>query len=196
MLWSSLSAQSLRLKEALIEKLCQRFPGTSDVKLWTDLSYCMAQLNYTDKSLKRIIELIPKFQNALGEEEVVEHFRSIVSKAKKSANPEVKGMAHDFESRIGKFHEERKEHDLAERNAQAHRSSACESTGSLHTQCNEHVGGRGFEEQCELEDSRAGATVVLGNIADTNKNAGVTAEDETNTLGINRLEAPDRKSVV
>lgn len=40
----------------------------------------MAQLNYTDKSLKRIIELIPKFQNALGEEEVVEHFRSIVSK--------------------------------------------------------------------------------------------------------------------
>ncbi|XP_024390641.1 condensin-1 complex subunit CAP-D2 isoform X6 [Physcomitrium patens] len=179
-----------RLKEALIEKLCQRFPGTSDVKLWTDLSYCMAQLNYTDKSLKRIIELIPKFQNALGEEEVVEHFRSIVSKAKKSANPEVKGMAHDFESRIGKFHEERKEHDLAERNAQAHRSSACESTGSLHTQCNEHVGGRGFEEQCELEDSRAGATVVLGNIADTNKNAGVTAEDETNTLGINRLEAP------
>lgn len=27
-------------------------------------------------------------------------------------------------------------------------------------------------------------------MADTNKNAGVTAEDETNTLGINRLEAP------
>lgn len=42
----------------------------------------MAQLTYTDKSLKKMIELFPKYQNALGEEEVVEHFRSIVGKVR------------------------------------------------------------------------------------------------------------------
>lgn len=42
----------------------------------------MAQLTYTDKSLKKMIELFPKYQNALGEEEVVEHFRSIVAKVR------------------------------------------------------------------------------------------------------------------
>lgn len=40
----------------------------------------MAQLTYTDKSLKKMIDLFPKYQNALGEEEVVEHFRNIVVK--------------------------------------------------------------------------------------------------------------------
>ncbi|KAG0630533.1 hypothetical protein M758_1G185600, partial [Ceratodon purpureus] len=75
-------------KEGLFEKLCHRFPGTTDAKQWKDLSYCMAQLTYTDKSLKKMIELFPKYQNALGEEEVVEHFKSIVAKAKKFAKPE------------------------------------------------------------------------------------------------------------
>ena len=42
----------------------------------------MAQLTYTDKSLRKMIELFPKYQNALGEEEVVEHFRSIVAKVR------------------------------------------------------------------------------------------------------------------
>lgn len=117
-------------KEGLFEKLCHRFPGTSDVKQWKDLSYCMAQLTYTDKSLKKMIELFPKYQNALGEEEVVEHFRSIVAKAKKFAKPEVKAMADDFESRIAKHHEERKEHDLAVQNAQAHQNRSNERTDS------------------------------------------------------------------
>lgn len=52
----------------------------TDTKQWKDLSYCMAQLTYTDKSLKKLIELFPKYQNALGEAEVVEHFKSIVAK--------------------------------------------------------------------------------------------------------------------
>ncbi|KAG0620104.1 hypothetical protein M758_4G189600 [Ceratodon purpureus] len=140
-------------KEGLFEKLCHRFPGTSDAKQWKDLSYCMAQLTFTDKSLKKMIELFPKYQNALGEEEVVEHFRSIVAKALKFAKPEVKAMADDFETRVAKFHEERKEHDLAMQNAQAHQSRPDERIDGAHTQDDGHMGGENFEEECEASRS-------------------------------------------
>lgn len=53
-----------------------------DAKQWRDLSYCLAQLSYTDKSLKKMIELFPKYQNALGVDEVVEHFKTIVAKVR------------------------------------------------------------------------------------------------------------------
>lgn len=52
------------------------------------------------------------------------------SQAKKFAKPEVKAMADDFESRIAKHHEERKEHDLAVQNAQAHQNRSNERTDS------------------------------------------------------------------
>lgn len=48
--------------------------------------------------------------------------------AKKFAKPEVKAMADDFESRIAKHHEERREHDLAVQNAQAHQNRSSETT--------------------------------------------------------------------
>lgn len=50
------------------------------------------------------------------------------SQAKKFAKPEVKAMAEDFESRITKHHEERREHDLAVQNAQAHQNRSYETT--------------------------------------------------------------------
>lgn len=51
-----------------------------DEKHWRDLAYCLAQLSCTDKGLKKLIELFPKYQHALGDEEVVEHFKAIVAK--------------------------------------------------------------------------------------------------------------------
>lgn len=46
-------------------------------------------------------------------------------------------MADDFESRIAKHHEERKEHDLAVQNAQAHQNRSNERTDSALSRDNE-----------------------------------------------------------
>lgn len=59
------------------------------------------------------------------------------SQAKKFAKPEMKAMADDFESRIAKHHEERKEHDLAVENAQAHQNRSNERSDSAPIQDNE-----------------------------------------------------------
>jgi hypothetical protein len=52
----------------------------TDPKQWRDLGYCLAQLSYTEKGLRKIIDLFPKYQKALSEHEVVEHFRTIIVK--------------------------------------------------------------------------------------------------------------------
>jgi len=46
-------------------------------------------------------------------------------------------MADDFESKIAKHHEERKEHDLAVQNAQAHQNRSNERTDSALSRDNE-----------------------------------------------------------
>lgn len=165
-------------KEGLFEKFCHRFPGTSDAKQWKDLSYCMSQLTYTDKSLKRMIELFPKYQNALGEEEVVEHFKSIIAKAKKFAKPEVKALADDFELRISTFHEERKEHDLAVQNAQAHQSKSYVRTDNPHAQDSGLIGDQDCEEETEVKNIRTRRATAPTNNYDDKSEDDVTTDDD------------------
>lgn len=57
----------------------------------------------------------------------------ICLQAKKFAKPEVKASADDFEAQILKFHEQKKEHDLAMQNAQAHQQRRHEPVDSGHT---------------------------------------------------------------
>ena len=42
--------------EALVEKLCQRFRMTNTERQWRDVAFCLAQLSYTEKSFKKLMD--------------------------------------------------------------------------------------------------------------------------------------------
>ncbi|KAL7097778.1 hypothetical protein ACP275_10G163900 [Erythranthe tilingii] len=106
--------------EALVEKLCNRFTGVSDIRQWEYISYCLSQLAFTEKSMRRLMESIKAYEHVLSEDTVMDNFRNIINKGKKFAKPEVKSSIEEFEERINKLHNEKKEQVLTEKNAQAH----------------------------------------------------------------------------
>ncbi|CAN4109193.1 unnamed protein product [Withania somnifera] len=106
--------------EALVEKLCNRFCGVTDLRLCEYISYCLSQLSYTDKSMRKLIELFKTYEHALSEDSVMDNFRIIINKGKKFAKPELKSCIEEFEEKLNKFHIERKEQELTAQNAQSH----------------------------------------------------------------------------
>ncbi|KAL0359611.1 UNVERIFIED_CONTAM: Condensin complex subunit, partial [Sesamum angustifolium] len=106
--------------EALVEKLCNRFTGVSDIRQWEYISYCLSQLAFTEKSMRRLMESFKAYEHVLSEDTVMENFRIIINKGKKFAKPELKSTIEEFEEKIIKFHNEKKELVLTEKNAQAH----------------------------------------------------------------------------
>lgn len=50
--------QKDRQTEGLVEKLLQRFPGTTSAKEWRDIAFCLAQLSFSDKGIKKLSEHI------------------------------------------------------------------------------------------------------------------------------------------
>ncbi|KAI3772650.1 hypothetical protein L6452_03840 [Arctium lappa] len=110
--------------EALVEKLCYRFSGVTDARQWENISYCLSQLSFTDKGIKKLIELFKVYEHVLSNEAVMDHFRSIINKGKKFAKPELKLCIEEFEGKISKFHIDKNEQELTARNAAAYQQKA------------------------------------------------------------------------
>ncbi|KAF4388997.1 hypothetical protein F8388_026726 [Cannabis sativa] len=106
--------------EALVEKLCNRFSGVTDIKQWEYISYCLSQLSFTEKGVKKLMDLFKTYEHVLSEDSVVDHFKAIISKSKKFAKPELKSCIEEFEDKLNKFHMEKKEQELTARNALIH----------------------------------------------------------------------------
>ncbi|XP_049933825.1 condensin-1 complex subunit CAP-D2-like [Nymphaea colorata] len=66
--------------EGLVEKLCNRFCGTIDVKQWEGIAYCLSQLSLTEKGINKLFESFESYEHVLSEESVVSHFRAIINK--------------------------------------------------------------------------------------------------------------------
>ncbi|KAJ6332137.1 hypothetical protein OIU76_010513 [Salix suchowensis] len=106
--------------ESLVEKLCNRFCGVTDTRQWEYISYCLSQLAFTEKGMKKLIDSFKTFEHVLSEDSVMDNFKSIITKAKKFAKPELKLCIEEFEEKLTKFHMEKKEQEVTARNAQIH----------------------------------------------------------------------------
>ncbi|XP_058210768.1 condensin-1 complex subunit CAP-D2 isoform X2 [Rhododendron vialii] len=106
--------------EALVEKLCNRFCGVTDVRQWEYISYCLSQLAFTEKGMKKLMESFKSYEHILSEDSVMDNFRNIVNKTKKFAKPELKSCIDEFEEKLVKFHLEKKEQERTAQNAQTH----------------------------------------------------------------------------
>ncbi|KAI8461597.1 condensin complex subunit 1 [Phakopsora pachyrhizi] len=69
--------------ESIVEKLCQRFRLVSEVRQWRDIAYCLALLQFkSEKSLKKLVDGLPFYQDKLYDAEVFKCFEEILVKVK------------------------------------------------------------------------------------------------------------------
>ncbi|MCD7446306.1 hypothetical protein HAX54_000116 [Datura stramonium] len=138
--------------EALVEKLCNRFCGVTDVRLCEYISYCLSQLSYTDKSMRKLMELFKTYEHALSEDSVMDNFRTIINKGKKFAKPELKSCIEEFEEKLNKFHIERKEQELTAKNAQSHQQKVESLESITVTKKEEEIDESEITEESEVTD--------------------------------------------
>lgn len=60
---------------------------------WIDLSFCLAQLSYNERSLRKLQENFACFQGTLSNDDVYGFFNTIIGKCKKMAKPEIKVLS-------------------------------------------------------------------------------------------------------
>ena len=74
--------------DSLLERLLVRIGLATDLAQKRNLAFCISQLPITEKGVKKMIEMIKLFKDALYDAEVFECFKQCLSKAKKSnSNP-------------------------------------------------------------------------------------------------------------
>lgn len=52
----------------------------ADTKQWEYISYCLSQLSFTDKGMKKLIDLFKTYEHVLCEDLVMDHFKNIINK--------------------------------------------------------------------------------------------------------------------
>lgn len=69
---------SLFLTTAHIDQFCLDL--STDVRQWEHISYCLSQLSFTEKGMKKLIDLFKTYEHALSEDSVMDNFRNILNK--------------------------------------------------------------------------------------------------------------------
>ena len=67
--------------EAIVEKLCQRFRIATETRQWRDIAFCLSLLPFkSDKSMKKLEEALPLYQDKLVEPKVFARMNEILVK--------------------------------------------------------------------------------------------------------------------
>jgi condensin complex subunit 1 len=52
----------------------------ADTRQWEYISYCLSQLAFTEKGMKKLIDSFKTFEHVLSEDSVMDNFKSIIIK--------------------------------------------------------------------------------------------------------------------
>ncbi|KAJ2557255.1 condensin complex non-SMC subunit Cnd1 [Coemansia sp. RSA 1933] len=92
-----------RQMENVVDKLCQRFRNTVDPRQCRDIAYCLALLPYkSERSVRRLMDGLPGYQQKLSEDAVYKYFVDIVAKARTQAAQKHEAVltVDDFETKL------------------------------------------------------------------------------------------------
>ena len=71
--------------ESIIDKLCQRFRVVTEERQWRDIAFCMSLLPFkSERSVKKLVEGLPSYQDKLKEEAVYRCFVEILNKVRRA----------------------------------------------------------------------------------------------------------------
>ena len=106
-----------RQSTMLSEKLTIRMGKATTIAQKADLAYCISQLKHSEKSIKGLIDSFKLYKDALFDEDVKKSFVSVLSKAKKTAKPELKSQLDEWEEKILESSDRGKEDAATDSNA-------------------------------------------------------------------------------
>ncbi|KAJ1961643.1 condensin complex non-SMC subunit Cnd1 [Dipsacomyces acuminosporus] len=92
-----------RQTDNVVEKLCQRFRNSTDPRQCRDIAYCLALLPYkSERSVRRLLDGLPSYQDKLAEDAVYKYFCEIVTKARSQSaqKQETKALLDEYESKL------------------------------------------------------------------------------------------------
>lgn len=72
--------------EGLIDKLFNKLKSSLDSNEWRNTTYCLSLLNYTEKSVNKLLELYQSLKEKIDDEIVNENFAAIFARFKKNSN--------------------------------------------------------------------------------------------------------------
>ncbi|XP_014473291.1 PREDICTED: condensin complex subunit 1 [Dinoponera quadriceps] len=78
--------------DTIIEKVCARFKLAITERQWRDLSYCLSLLQFSGKSIRRLIENLPLLKDKIHYKPVLTALQSIVEQAKKRTDAKAVGI--------------------------------------------------------------------------------------------------------
>ncbi|GAA5962078.1 hypothetical protein JCM8115_002909 [Rhodotorula mucilaginosa] len=113
--------------ESIVEKLCQRFSGTSQPRQWRDIAFCLSLLPFnSDNAVKKLLEGLPFYQDKLHEETVYKRFGEILTKIRAPTNKlnRTESDLKDFEDALEKHRAKGAEDQEVERKVQKSRRRA------------------------------------------------------------------------
>ncbi|KAL3693566.1 hypothetical protein R1sor_007217 [Riccia sorocarpa] len=158
--------------EGLIEKLCNRFTGTTDPRQWQSLAYCLSQLTYTHSCLRRLSDSSKLYEHALVDDEVFGHFKTLIVKTRKLTKSELKVILNELEEKLVLCHNEKKEQQMAALKAESHHQRT--KAGQAHANGTEQV----ENEPISQEDGQKELTVK-----DRAQKVEPISEDELESVG-------------
>ncbi|KAI8587881.1 non-SMC mitotic condensation complex subunit 1-domain-containing protein [Geranomyces variabilis] len=104
--------------ENIVDKLCMRFRNADEPRQWRDISFCLTLLSFaSEKSVKKLIEHLPQYQDKLHEPVLYKNLEDILAKAKRLAKAETKSQIEDFEAKLKEHHDKCVENEQAVDNA-------------------------------------------------------------------------------
>ena len=80
--------------------VCACFVAKADPVQWRELAYCITQLQISDKGLKTLAEHLRLYKHTLTDSTVLDTFRGIAVKGKKSAKAELKDVMTEWERQL------------------------------------------------------------------------------------------------
>ncbi|KAF8524318.1 non-SMC mitotic condensation complex subunit 1-domain-containing protein [Hysterangium stoloniferum] len=112
--------------ENIVEKLCQRFRLAEDPRQWRDIAFCLSLLPFkSERSMKKLIEGLPFYQDKLHEETVFNRFNDLLVKARtnRSANKPDSELK-EFETILTEHKQQGEEDQALEKRVEGKRAAA------------------------------------------------------------------------
>ncbi|CAM9543865.1 unnamed protein product [Discosporangium mesarthrocarpum] len=122
--------QKDKLSDSLVEKLCSRLSKATDMRQMRAISFCLASIKITEKTLLKVLEVLPSFKDCLRDKEVYYNLKAMLNKAKMFSSEETKRACEDLSAKFKEYHEEAAEDaDTAERATVAKKGSRKRTSG-------------------------------------------------------------------
>ncbi|KAF7403509.1 hypothetical protein HZH68_006303 [Vespula germanica] len=90
--------QHKKQTDTIIEKICARFKLATTERQWCDLSYCLSILQFSVKSVRRLIESLPLLKEKIHHKQVLKTLQGIIEQTKKKSD--TKSVCLELEEKI------------------------------------------------------------------------------------------------